>query len=228
MTSKAEYGYITRNARKIKAISYLGGKCEKCGNNDFFCLEFHHKIAEDKEKAISVLINRNRWEIIRNELDKCILVCKNCHQEIHTGSNSIVSILKEKLMEYKKVTGCEKCGYSGRNLGSLDFHHIDPCKKKFKIMKEVNKRKKIIDYIREEVDKCIVLCSNCHNKEHSDVDRFKNYLDRFMIYLGRDRNLKKINKEEVIKLHRQGMKNIEIAKNIKCAKSSITYILKNI
>ncbi len=67
-----------------RAIDYKGGKCEECGYNKCNrALSFHHKNPEEKEFAISKAIATNRkWGYIREELDKCILVCSNCHMEI--------------------------------------------------------------------------------------------------------------------------------------------------
>lgn len=77
-------------ARKNKAlaIEYKGGKCvgESCGYNRYFgALEFHHLDSEEKEFGISGSRLRAFNEKIKKELDKCILVCSNCHREIHGG-----------------------------------------------------------------------------------------------------------------------------------------------
>lgn len=47
--------------------------------------EFHHRDAGSKEFAISADGVQRRWERIVAELDKCVLVCANCHREIHAG-----------------------------------------------------------------------------------------------------------------------------------------------
>lgn len=65
---------------KKKAVEYKGGSCIKCGYNKCLtALEFHHVIPEEKDNYNS------HWTFERNknELDKCILVCANCHREIH-------------------------------------------------------------------------------------------------------------------------------------------------
>lgn len=72
-----------RNYFKVKAIEYLGGSCQKCGYNK--CLsafDFHHK-SDDKELSPGYLISTFNWERIQKELDKCILLCRNCHYEVH-------------------------------------------------------------------------------------------------------------------------------------------------
>lgn len=69
---------------KKRAIEYKGGKCEKCGYNTCLqALDFHHINPEHKDFTIAQTRLYFTWEKIRAELDKCILVCANCHREIH-------------------------------------------------------------------------------------------------------------------------------------------------
>lgn len=73
-----------RKLLKEKAISYLGGKCTNCGYSKCAdALEFHHLDTTQKDFGISYKGITRAWEKIQNELDKCILVCSNCHKEIH-------------------------------------------------------------------------------------------------------------------------------------------------
>jgi len=65
-------------------INYKGGKCEKCGY--FKCpaaLQFHHKDPSQKDFGIAQYKNVKINDKIRNELDKCLLLCANCHAEEH-------------------------------------------------------------------------------------------------------------------------------------------------
>ena len=73
-----------RNSFKERAVKYKGNKCEHCGYSKCLAaLEFHHKDPEKKEFGISSA-NRNRsWKQIKIELKKCLLLCSNCHREIH-------------------------------------------------------------------------------------------------------------------------------------------------
>lgn len=69
---------------KILAVEYKGGKCEKCGYNKCIgALEFHHLNPEEKDFSIGSKGYTRSWEQVKIELDKCILVCSNCHKEIH-------------------------------------------------------------------------------------------------------------------------------------------------
>lgn len=71
--------------RKIKllAIAYKGGKCQKCSYNRCpGALSFHHRNPEEKDTAWKSLKNHS-FEKIKFELDKCDLLCNNCHAETH-------------------------------------------------------------------------------------------------------------------------------------------------
>jgi len=63
-------------------MMYLGGKCTRCGNDDISVLEFHHKKDSNKKFDIGGKINKS-WYIIKKEIDKCILLCANCHLKEH-------------------------------------------------------------------------------------------------------------------------------------------------
>ena len=67
---------------KLQAIKYLGSKCSICGYDKCIAaLEFHHKDPNEKEFDISKRTHFN--EAVKNELQKCVLLCSNCHREAH-------------------------------------------------------------------------------------------------------------------------------------------------
>lgn len=71
-----------RKRTKIKLVDYKGGCCVKCGyNKSISVLQFHHTDPSKKDFTIS----GKSWsfERLKKEVDKCILVCANCHIEIH-------------------------------------------------------------------------------------------------------------------------------------------------
>lgn len=78
-------------AAKIMFINYKGGQCISCGYNKCIAaLEFHHLDPMEKDFEISnYKINTKNVKTldanIKNELDKCVLLCANCHREIHNG-----------------------------------------------------------------------------------------------------------------------------------------------
>ncbi|QDH46571.1 hypothetical protein LAh6_60 [Aeromonas phage LAh_6] len=77
---------VKKRRYKIKqmAVDYKGGKCEKCGYDKFIgALEFHHLDPEQKDFSLGDKGYTRSWDKIKDELDKCIMVCSNCHKEIH-------------------------------------------------------------------------------------------------------------------------------------------------
>lgn len=66
---------------KRKCIEYLGGKCVNCAYDKCEkALTFHHIDPKQKVSDVCSLLDR-KWELVRAELDKCILLCFNCHME---------------------------------------------------------------------------------------------------------------------------------------------------
>ena len=66
----------------------------------------------------------------------------------------------QEFIDYKSKLKCSKCDES--HISCLEFHHLDPSKKEGLISKMRSSRKKL----KIELEKCIVLCSNCHRKLH--------------------------------------------------------------
>jgi 5-methylcytosine-specific restriction endonuclease McrA len=96
---RAEYlkKAVAARRKKLKAlaIEYKGGKCFFCGYNKCNdALDFHHIVSKEKEFGLSVKGLTRSWDKIKKELDKCILVCANCHRELHAG---ILQLPKEIL-----------------------------------------------------------------------------------------------------------------------------------
>lgn len=76
----------TRRELKQKAVDYKGGACELCGyNRCLAALTFHHRDPTEKDFGISAIPNTIHWSIVKRELDKCHLLCANCHSEVHQG-----------------------------------------------------------------------------------------------------------------------------------------------
>ena len=80
-----------RKKNKLRAVNNMGGKCQICGYDKCLtALEFHHLDPTKKDFALSQNMNMS-WDKISEEIEKCILVCANCHREIHEGI-TLVSI----------------------------------------------------------------------------------------------------------------------------------------
>lgn len=88
--------------------------------------------------------------------------CSNLESKLN-----FYSLIQDYLITNSKTYTCSKCKVTGPN-GFLDFHHIDPSTKEFEIG-SVSKNislDKFIEDIVPELDKCILLCPNCHRLEH--------------------------------------------------------------
>ena len=71
---------------KLKCIEYKGGKCQICKYDKHpGALEFHHINPNEKDFQISKVKNYTFNTAIEKELDKCALLCSNCHKEVHGG-----------------------------------------------------------------------------------------------------------------------------------------------
>ena len=192
--------YILKWAKKVKAVNLLGGKCSKCGNLDVLVLSFHHP-DNNKECQVGNILSY-RWSIIEKEVLKCELLCHNCHHELHFNENSLEKRhyeLKIDLLKYKNAYECQECGYHGKNYCSLDFHHIDPKSKLFSVRDLGCSGKGNLGKIFIEIDKCSVICKNCHWKHKVHVSRFESLKDKIMLS---SNNIKekqaKINRDMVV------------------------------
>jgi hypothetical protein len=86
-TNDNRYSIIKHH--KLTIIQEHGGCCTKCGyNRNISALEFHHIEPEHKDFHFSNTKTTN-IDKIRAEMGKCILVCANCHREIHYPQNNI-------------------------------------------------------------------------------------------------------------------------------------------
>ena len=73
-----------RKRTKKKLVEYKGGKCCKCNYDKCIeALDFHH--VDSNKKDFNISGKSISFEKLKNEVDKCILVCANCHREIHSG-----------------------------------------------------------------------------------------------------------------------------------------------
>ena len=89
MKCRVENVLRRRHRLKKKAIEYLGGKCKKCGYAKCVnALEFHHRDPSEKEFTIARKRQNYGWDRIKHELDKCDLLCSNCHKEEHYKNNT--------------------------------------------------------------------------------------------------------------------------------------------
>ena len=163
-----------RAKNKLEAVIYKGGKCLYCGyNKNLSSLSFHHRNPEEKDFIISSLNSTGLLEKHFKELDKCDLLCHNCHHEEHYNINQLIENPSNQTLKGRKVRNeliqlkgskCEICGYNKCN-ASLCFHHVEPSTKLFEIENRSCNGYKY-ERLLEEVNKCQLLCHNCHMELH--------------------------------------------------------------
>lgn len=171
-----------REIIKQKTFELIGyDRCKLCNYNKYdFNLSFHHLDMIKKDINISRIQSLKEIEKIKNELKKCILVCENCHREIHAGLYPDIFIpklidnppqkrrrekqskIKQECVDYLGKI-CKGCGYNKCNR-ALDFHHINPNEKDFVIG---DKRESPFENLKSELKKCMLLCRNCHMEIHN-------------------------------------------------------------
>lgn len=83
--------YRKRYEKKKKLLEMSGNKCSVCGYDKCpDALSFHHLDKSTKTFGLSSdIINSKSWDTILEEWKKCILVCMNCHAEIHYNERKI-------------------------------------------------------------------------------------------------------------------------------------------
>lgn len=176
----------------LKAGKY---ECSECSESHPSCLVFHHVEDKSLEISFMVNQGFSRESILQ-EIDKCVALCANCHHKEHIdevpgGWDLGISIREisenpENLMEqfpskdelskfqyrsslrtwvhyYKGTVGCTRC--SEHDPACLEFHHKNP-KNKTRRMAVLVCFNPCKAELLSEIDRCEVICRNCHRKEH--------------------------------------------------------------
>jgi hypothetical protein len=90
---------VKKRRKKLKemAIEYKGGKCLICGYHRCHdCLVFHHLNPEEKDFGLSARGLTRSWIKIKQEADKCILLCSRCHCELHAGKLQLSEVIRSE------------------------------------------------------------------------------------------------------------------------------------
>lgn len=224
---KTKSEYILRWAKKLKAVNLLGGECIYCKSSDFRVLEFHHP-NDNKEHNINDILGVN-WNEMKKEVEKCVLLCCRCHSIEHSSKETLYlnpRNNKKFLLEYIGKKQCEECNWTGHQC-ALEFHHKNPLEKEIEIsdirivLKTVDDlEKKIIG----EINKCQVLCSNCHQLKHIS-DKFILYEKEIKEKSEIIKNYNVLDHNKIILLHSKGLSMGKLAKKFNTSKSSISYII---
>jgi 5-methylcytosine-specific restriction endonuclease McrA len=99
--------HITRSTIKEEAVALKGGCCQRCGyNKNLRALEFHHVNPQDKAFAISEVTwgmkaddGCQAWRAVQVELEKCILLCANCHREVESEKDAESAAWMQRVLD---------------------------------------------------------------------------------------------------------------------------------
>jgi len=174
---RCKYTLKRRRNFKQKCVTYKGGKCIKCDyNKNLTSLEFHHVNSQEKEYDPSKMVNKS-WDYAKSELDKCVLLCSNCHREEHyvlnlkkaqekLFNNNFLDSFSDKILTGKNTgkKSCRQCDkvLTEENIASgTHKHSCKSCDSKNVVESGINGKKRCVDYMGGKCsicsyDKCII------------------------------------------------------------------------
>lgn len=156
---------LKRKKSKEKAIEYKGGYCNRCGyNKNIATLDFHHLDPNVKDKNLAnILVNTDKNKIY-NEIDKCVLLCSNCHREEHQRIDDRIEL--ENNFKPFQLDNFSNFILTGKNTGKTSCYRCDI------VITEENLASK----------KHYPLCKSCNSKRA--VETAKNGKIRTVEYMG--------------------------------------------
>lgn len=145
-----------------------GWECTSCGTYKLLSLENFYSSKERQTEFDSICREcRNKYhtELRRKDYDSEERRLKR--EQTSKDEKTKHRNAKVQCIIYKgsKCVHCDLL-YDGTNGMVFDFHHVDPSTKSFQIL---TKGPKTLVGQKEELDKCILLCANCHREEHSEA-----------------------------------------------------------
>ena len=116
--------------------------------------------------------NKAKADGLQSQCKSCRKVTNNAHYKNSENRRAAVrrnakktAAINKKYMNEAKAAGC--CICEEKELCTLDFHHLDPKTKEFNI--GAGGQNYSLNSLKEEIKKCIVVCSNCHRKLHAGL-----------------------------------------------------------
>ena len=160
---------IKNNIAFIKDI-LSHSQCLDCGCNIASCLDFHH--IHNKRNTITIMkFNGCSIKTLKNEIEKCVIICSNCHRKRHAKKLNHANKKVQFVYQTKSSGCCAICSLTGIPQ-IFDFHHTRD--KIDNINSMTHKKEYTLQDIILEIEKCIILCSNCHRKHHSESSSEEN------------------------------------------------------
>lgn len=166
--------------------------CQKCSNEFPSWIRIDDKLRNLKTRKFclecSPFGSNNRRDLskVNIDLSKSNTWCNGCKKHLtdldfflkegkrysrYCKSCASVHVIKQQrknklaMIEYKGGC-CQKCGYD-KCIAALEFHHIDPSNKD---MSSTKFSALSLERAKSELDKCILLCANCHRETHNPPD----------------------------------------------------------
>lgn len=137
--------------------------CVRCGVSNVACLDFHHTDPASKTMAVGRMITHGYGkDALRDEIETCEVLCANCHREEHYQPPKCGC--RRWVHNRKRMDGCERCSES--DPACLDYHHT--ATRKNASVAELLSDGRSKQRVRTEIERCHVLCANCHRTEHFD------------------------------------------------------------
>jgi hypothetical protein len=155
-----------RNERRLEKAAFLydylaSHQCIECGESDPLVLQFHH--LRDKLFGLGSEIREQSLDAIKAEIEKCVVVCGNCHMrktrlggKIWTEPPERLARNRRFIYQYLLSHQCVDCGESDPVI--LEFDHVRG-NKIFNIGMECHTS---WHRIESEIAKCDIRCTNCH------------------------------------------------------------------
>lgn len=113
--------------------------------------------------------------------------CKSC--DLIRRKGKMESIIREVF----PLFSCEVCGYD-KCKAALDFHHLDPAEKDFNLA-SISSTNRSKDKVIAELQKCVLLCSNCHREHHAGILELNG---RSIQRLALDSDLKSVDRSDTV------------------------------
>lgn len=136
--------------------------CSQCGETDPGCLDFHHRDGVTKTMGVGTMVTYGYGKrALMQEIAKCDVLCANCHR-LHHHSEPRCELRRWASTQKRIRGGCNRCRED--RPPCLDFHHDHDDKSRSVSQLITHSRPK--DEVLREIEKCTVLCANCHRKEH--------------------------------------------------------------
>ena len=168
-------GKIRANARRFISNHYASNPCVDCGESDPVVLELDHVRGEKVTNVSAMVAGCRSIKAIATEIAKCDVVCVNCHRKRTARSqgwyenDDVPPVTRAQKMRYKArqhvrsillTSECADCGLTGREV--LEFDHVRG--DKIESVSVLVSSGAGVGRIQTEIDKCEVVCANCHRR----------------------------------------------------------------